>query len=131
METNPLNISGNAENTNTDGRQSKKSDALRKGAAIAGAAIVGSGATLAGDAFFSDEDIPEVEPEPVGDNPAAPHDEAPGGGDGGGTVEAVEAVEEFDPDDIPVNPEEVEPGRRFIACKWSHGYASAVTECHT
>lgn len=106
METNPLNIPESAESANTDDRQSKKSDALKKGAAIAGAAIAGSGATLAGDSFLSADDIPEAEAEPVDDSAAAPHDEDSNEVEGG---EVVEVVEEFDSNEIPVNPEEVEP----------------------
>lgn len=106
METNPLNIPESIENANADDRQSKKSDALKKGTAIAGAAIVGSGATLAGNSFLSADDIPEAEAEPVDDSAAAPHEEDPNEVEGG---EVVEVVEEFDSNEIPVNPEEVEP----------------------
>lgn len=110
METNPLNIPESIENANADDKQSKKSDALKKGAAIAGAAIVGSGATLAGNSFLSADDIPEAEAEPVDDSAAAPHEEDPNedpNGVEGGQV--VEVVEDFDSNEIPVNPEEVEP----------------------
>lgn len=104
MDTTNLNLdSANAQEEVTAGKGHKGRKAAAKGAAVVGAAGLGVAATLGTQALAGDTTPEEglAQAVPAGNPSDAVNPEEP-------AIASLEAAEDFDVNEIPVNPEEIE-----------------------